>query len=283
MEGCLSQTVPHENPLVNNKKLRQMFVAMTEARCLDEHIARLQRRRKTRLRLDSIRGQEACRVSTAIDLVPGDLVSDSRGGAPMDLILGAPAGSLLKRLTVRDSDAKAHGSVSEKQLPWIEDVEDRLRIAMGAALAFKTLKRQNIVVAYVLAREASGGVWKRALTLAAKLDLPMIFVVLPEKAGKRKDVSRKARSYGLPGIPVDASDAVALYRVSQESIGRTRGGDGPVVIECVAYRLKSKQGVSVLDPVAQMKEFLLARKVSNQTWMGRIEETFRKRLAKQKL
>ena len=92
----MSETVPHENPLVNNKKLRQMFVSMVEARCLDEHVAALQRRRKTSLRLDSIRGQEACRVSTAIDLLPGDLVSDSQAGVVMNLILGADAGSLLK-------------------------------------------------------------------------------------------------------------------------------------------------------------------------------------------
>jgi TPP-dependent pyruvate/acetoin dehydrogenase alpha subunit len=282
MEGCLSETAPQENPLVTNKKLRQMFVAMVEARCLDEHVAALQKRRKTPLRLDSIRGQEACRVSTAIDLVPGDLVSDSQPGVGMNLILGEDAGSLLKGLAAKASD-KAHGSVSEKQLLWIKDVEDRLRIAMGAALAFKTLKRTNIVVAYVTDREASGGVWRRTLTLAAKLDLPMIFVVLPEGGGKGKHVSRKARAFGVPGIPVDASDAVALYRVMQESIGRTRGGDGPVVIECVRYLLKGRQGRSALDPIAQMKEFLLARKVGDQAWMDRVEESFRKRLATQKL
>lgn len=279
----MSERVPHENPLVPSKKLRQMFVAMAEGRCLDEHVAKLQRKRKIRLPLDSIRGQEACRVSTAIDLVQGDLVSDSQAGVAMDLTLGADVRSLLKGLAARGSAAKAHGSISEKQLPWIADVEDRLRIAMGAAIAFKTLKRANIVVAYVLGRETSGGAWRRTLTLAAKLDLPMIFVVLPEKDGKSKNVSRKARAYGVPGIPVDARDAVAIYRVAQESIGRTRGGDGPVVIQCVTYRLKGKGRDSALDPIAQMKEFLLARKVSDQAWMDRVEETFRKRLATQKL
>ena len=201
----------------------------------------------------------------------------------MGLILGADASFLLKRLAARGSTAKDHGSVSESQLPWIKDIGDRLRIAMGAALAFKTLKRSNIVVAYVIGREATGGVWRRALTLAAKLDLPMIFVVLPEKDGKSKNVSRKARLCGVPGIPVDASDGVAIYRVAQESIGRTRGGDGPVVIECVTYRLRGKGRDSALDPIAQMKEFLFARKVSDRAWMDRVEETFRKRIATQKL
>jgi TPP-dependent pyruvate/acetoin dehydrogenase alpha subunit len=280
-EVCLSETVPHENPLVNNKKLREMFVAMVEVRCLDEHVAVSQKKRKIRLRLDPIRGQEACRVSTAIDLVPGDLVIDSHVGVAMGLVLGADVSSLLKGLSARVSD-KAYGIASEKQLPWIEDVEDRLRIAMGAALAFKTLKRGNIVVVYVRGHEATGGAWRRTLTLATKLDLPMIFVVLPERDIKSKNVSRKARAFGVPGIPVDANDAVALYRVAQESIGRTRGGDGPVVIECVRYRLRGKQGAA-LDPIAQMKEFLVARKVGDEAWMDRVEEAFRKRLTTQKL
>ena len=275
--------VPHENPLVPNKKLREMFVAMVATRALDEHAVALLRKRKIRLRLDSIRGQEACRISTAIDLGQGDLVSDSQANVGMELVLGGNAGSLLKRLAARDADSRTLGDGSERQLPWIEDVEDRLRMAMGAALAFKTLKQTNIVVAYVPAREASGSVWRRTLTIAAKLHLPMIFVVLPEGGGKSKRVSRKAWSCGVPGIPVDASDAVALYRVAQESIGRTRGGDGPVVIECVRFRLKGKQDSPALDPIARMKKFLLAIKVGDQAWMDRADARFRKRLATQKL
>src|SRR5580692_9314214 len=96
-----------ENPLVPNEKLRQMYRAMAEARVLDEHITKLQKRVKGRRKLDSIRGQEACRVSTAIDLGPGDLVSDSQVGVVMELIAGAKAGSLLKGVGEIHSGEKA--------------------------------------------------------------------------------------------------------------------------------------------------------------------------------
>ena len=89
----MSETGVHENPLVPNAKLRQMYVAMAEARILDEHMARLGRSKGKRL--ESIRGQEACRVSTAVDLGPGDLVSDSHAGVVMDLLAGAKVSSLL--------------------------------------------------------------------------------------------------------------------------------------------------------------------------------------------
>jgi len=298
MEGWLSETGMYENPLVPNAKLRQMYVAMAEARVLDEHVAELQRRVKSvkgakgrrrldsRLdsKLDSIRGQEACRVSTAIDLGPGDLVSDSQAGVVMDLLAGAKVSSLLKRVAELHSGKKVRRTkTSERLLPWIDDTGERLRMAMGAALAFKTLGRPNVVVAYVRHGDVGKGVWRKVLELAGKLELPVIFVVLPAMKGERRDgvtnLSAKTARWGVPGIPVDAGDAVALYRVAQESLGRTRGGDGPVLIECVAYSVEGLGGGAPGDPLVQMKEFLLGRRVCTKAWLERAGERLRRRIA----
>ena len=277
----MNETEPQENPLVTNKKLRQMYLAMVEARILEEHVAKLQRKAKTKL--DSTRGQEACRVSTAIELISGDLVSDSQAGVAMDHILGADAGAVLKRLSGLISRKKRVEIAGAKQIPWIEDAGDRLSLAVGAALAFKSQKQTSLVVAYVPRREASGARWRRWLTLSAQLELPIIFVVLPAVVGKKKTVpvghvSAKARACGVPGIPVDASDAVALYRVAQESIGRIRGGGGAVVIDCVAYLVNGK----VLDPVAQMKNFVLGKKACTSEWIEHAGDSFRKRVSVEK-
>jgi TPP-dependent pyruvate/acetoin dehydrogenase alpha subunit len=279
---CLSEMEPQENPLVTNKKLRQMYLAMVEARILDEHIAKLQRSGKARQRLDSTHGQEACCVSTAIELVAGDLVSDSQDGVVMDHILGAEAGVVLKRLSGLISREKTVVA-GTRQLPWIEDMDDRLRLALGAALAFKSLKQTSLVVAYVPRREASGGRWRRLLTLSAKLELPIIFVVLPLVAGKKKavaagSVSGKARRCGIPGIPVDSSDAVALYRVAQESIGRIRAGGGAVLIDCVSYPVDGR----VVDPVEQMKSFMIGKKVGTSAWIEHAGDSFRERISVKK-
>ena len=275
---CLSETEPYENPLVPNKKLRQMYLAMVEARILDEHVATLRRKAKTRL--DSTHGQEACRVSTAIELEPGDLVSDSQQGVVMSHILGTATGAMLKRLSNLISREKTVEIVGTKQLPWIEDVGDRLSLAVGAALAFKSQKQANLVVAYVPRREAGGGRWRRLLTLCAQLELPVIFVVLPVAVGKKKavpvgHVSAKARSCGVPGIPVDSSDVVALYRVAQESIGRIRAGGGAVLIDCVTYPVDGK----VLDPVEQMKSFVLGKKAGTSAWIEHAGDSFRERVS----
>jgi TPP-dependent pyruvate/acetoin dehydrogenase alpha subunit len=283
----LSETGMYENPLVPNAKLRQMYVAMAEARALDEHVVGLQKRVKNsnrRRRLDSIRGQEACRVSTAIDLGPGDLVSDSQVGVVMDLLAGAKVNSLLKRVGELHSGKETRRArTSERLLPWIDDAGERLRMAMGAALSFKTLGRANVVVAYVRHGELDKGVWRKVLELAAKLELPVIFVILPAAKGVKRDgmtnLSAKTARWGVPGIPVDAGDAVALYRVAQESLGRTRGGDGPVLIECVAYGREGSGGGAPGDPLVQMKEFLLGRRVGTKAWLEHAGARLRRRIA----
>jgi len=286
----LSDAKPYENPLVPNKKLLQMYGVMADARALDEHIIGLQQKVKARRRLESTQGEEACRVSTALDLLPGDLVSDSQPGVVMDLIAGAQSklqiDSLLKRVAEFHEGKIDEGKLAKegalaRVLPWVEDAGDRLRIAMGAALSFKTLKRGSLVVAYVGHDELGKKEWREVIELASRLELPMIFVVLPRK-GKDKggvnQLSAKVRGWGMPGMPVDASDAVALYRVTQESLGRIRGGGGPVLIECKGYRVERPED-STQDPLLQMKSFLLGRKVCTEAWMKNAGERLRKRIS----
>jgi TPP-dependent pyruvate/acetoin dehydrogenase alpha subunit len=280
----LSETGTYENPLVPNKKLQQMYTAMAEMRLLEEHIAKAQKRVKGRRRLSSTRGQEACRVSTAIELGAGDLVSDSQTGVVMDLLAGAKIDSLLTRVREMHTGTKSkrvkQGTAS-RILPWVEDAGERLRLAMGAALTFKTLAQTNVVVAYTRRGEIGNGEWRKVLQLASRLELPIIFVILPseehDKASRLENLSGKTARWGVPGIPVEAGDAVALYRVAQESLGRARGGDGPALIECVAYRLEGQKKTP--DPLVQMSDFLLGRKVVTKAWLDKAGAEVRKRIA----
>jgi acetoin:2,6-dichlorophenolindophenol oxidoreductase subunit alpha len=287
----LSEAGSYENPLVPNKKLLQMYGVMADARALDEHIQRLQKGVKGRRKLRSTLGQEACRVSTALELLPGDLVSDSQAGVVMDLISGAQSKAQIESLLKRVAEfhaGKIDGAKLAKEgalarvLPWVEDAGDRLRMAMGAALSFKTLRRGSLVVAYVGHDELGKKEWREVLETASKLELPMIFVVLPcnkKDQGEVRQLSAKARGWGMPGMPVDAHDAVALYRVTQESLGRIRGGGGPVLIECKRYLVEGARKDSTDDPLAQMRDFLLDRKVCTAAWLEKAGERLRKRLS----
>jgi TPP-dependent pyruvate/acetoin dehydrogenase alpha subunit len=265
----VNEAKQNENPLISNSKLRQIYTKLVEVRAFDEHFAKMPRRVKSAPQ-SSIRGQEAPRVSALIDLKPGDLISDSSLHPATELILGADTRHLLKHGSVRHSATEA--DKTPKQLPLVADADVRLQLAMGAALVLKTAKQGNIVVAFVSPRELSGSACQKLLTLAAQLELPIIFVVLPAASKQNaslSNVSEKARLARVPGIPVDFSDAIALFRVIQESLGRTRGGDGPVVIECLKYTLRS-QSLAENDAIVQMGKFLLERKICNQAELDAI-------------
>lgn len=267
-----------ENPLVPNGKLRAMYVAMLEARVLEEAVAAQSRSKGRKLKPATIRGQEAVRVSTTIELGADDLVSDVEPSAGMSSILGSDPISLLKAFS-SGKNGKTH-----RLLPAIDDAEQRIEMAIGAALALKAQARQGVVVAYIGKDELSLQAYSRLTKPAAKYELPIIFVVLP-RTTRRKDgddvaaIAKMSGRSGVPGIPVDACDAVALYRVAQESLGRTRGGDGPVLIECVAWSAAHRPKVAApADPIEHLEQFLLGRKIATPAWFKQTSGAARKRL-----
>jgi len=269
-----------ENPLVPNAKLRQMYSKMLEARMLEEAVAKRMAKKGKKKRTAVNRGQEAVRVSTTIDLTQDDLVSDAAPTAGMGLLLGGDPALLLRELTHAKAEwnkVLLEAGVSQL-LRGTGDEEERLRLAVGAALALKTQGRRGIVVAYARKGEMAPSAWRRILSPAQKLDLPIVFVVLARGAQKKgtelTEVCKSARAVGVPAIPVDSCDAVALYRVTQESLGRTRSGDGPILIESVSWRIKGNRD-SVDDPLDHLKESLLARKICNDTWFEQLAKTTR--------
>jgi len=156
-------------------------------------------------------------------------------------------------------------------LPKMESVQGTLQMALGAAAGLKTQGRKGVVVAYAAKGEIATAAWRRLLATASRFELPVIFVVLPAKGTKKTDIleaSRAARLERVPSMPVDSCDAVALYRVTQESLGRTRNGDGPVLIECVNWRLDGRRA-GPDDPIEHLERFLLEKKIAPPDWFAK--------------
>src|SRR5207249_3520317 len=124
--------------------------------------------------------------------------------------------------------------------------------------------------------------YARLLKPAARHELPIIFLILPRPTTRRKGdefatVARITGRSGVPGIPVDACDAVALYRVLQESLGRTRAGDGPVLIECVTWP-STPAHPAPTDPIDHLEQFLLTKKIATSAWFRQARAAARSRL-----
>jgi TPP-dependent pyruvate/acetoin dehydrogenase alpha subunit len=273
----VSSSEPNENPLIKNSRLRQMYTAMLEAQELDLRLASSANGKRRR----STRGQEAVRVATSAELGREDLISDAFPTATTELLTGADPAELLRRAK-RGLGIEVVLSDRPRILPHVEAAEARLQLALGAAGALKAQGRNGVVIAYAVQGELSTQSWRRILPVAAKGDFPILFVVLPSSkrarrpADKTTPVSLGIRGVGLPGIPVDAADAVALYRVTQESLGRARAGGGPVLIECVSFGQDKGAG----GALEQLQRFMESRKVVEDKWFTEMTRSAQKRFVK---
>lgn len=277
----------YENPLTPNARLRQIYLAMLRARMLETALPARQRGRIVAGGLQGhatgIAGMEACLVSPAVDLGPGDLLSDALAGGVVDFLRGTGLDSVLRAGKVSRKSSVFANCGAAARLPPVPEIAERLWVAMGAAAALKAAaaKDAGVVVVYVRSGQASAALWRKVLQFAAEQVLPIFFVVMPGVRGAAATtaVSALALRCGVPGIPVDGDDAVAIYRVAQESIGRARIGGGAVLMECVPFVVAGIKGKRADDAIAGMKRYLLQRGVVTQSWMEQEARSFARRLA----
>ncbi len=150
-------------------------------------------------------------------------------------------------------------------LPRVADATGRLYAAAGAAMT-SCGGRKRVVLAFFERHEAEGPRWAKALEAVAAL--PLVLVVLPRCKGKEQgDLSAESRKAGVPGIAVDAADAIALYRVAQESLVRARMGGGAALIEAVRFQLDGGRAGHGADPVEMLGAYLQRRGVASERWL----------------
>ena len=53
-----------------------------------------------------------------------------------------------------------------------------------------------------------------------------------------QDFAGKAAAYGFPGVKVDGTDVLAVYRETRRAVEKAREGGGPTLIESVTLRME---------------------------------------------
>ena len=304
--------VAYENPLIPNAKLRQIYAAMVRARLLGKALAK-------RRRGQGALGLEACLVSTSVDLGQDDFVSDAVMDGTVDFLRGAMFRSTLggtvqalrdttlESVLRPDDKARRRGLNADcgapSRLPAMPANEARLWTAMGIAFELKAqhahgraetnadaAKRDGVVVVYARPGEGSPALWRNILAFAAEHLLPVLFVVLRTvqrqganaKATRSGAMSAVSHRHGVPGMAVDADDAVALYRVAQEAIARARIGGGAALMECVPFLLEGTKRLpqTTADAIEELERYMLSRGVATRRWMEREAESCARRIVK---
>ena len=120
-------------------------------------------------------------------------------------------------------------------------------IAVGAALAIKKQKRDDISMCFFGDGASNEGAFHEALNMAAIWKLPMLFIcenngygmsVSTERSMAVANVADRAPAYGMPGVIVDGNTIADVAEAVAVATGNARAGKGPALIECKTYRTR---------------------------------------------
>jgi TPP-dependent pyruvate/acetoin dehydrogenase alpha subunit len=274
--------------LISDGTLRKLYASMLECRMLD---ARVRALRKLPRRVTSFTGREATAVGIGAHLRLEDIVAATHRSPILDYIKGIPLGSIVSKINADTvSKANGHRPVTFDEfaplnlLSFSAGTEAQFQIANGIALATRMQSKDNIVVTFSRDAESLTDATREALTFAAARKLPILFVVHNDlrnagSAESLEEISRHALVSGVPGIPVDSRDVVAVYRVAQEAISRARQGGGPTLIEAVSFP-KSIGGKlnTATDSLKHMERYLTGKGLFSEKWKQQLMAGFERKL-----
>ncbi len=252
--------------------------------------------------------QEATAVGVCAALDPGDRVLATYRGHGVCLAQGADPGRTMAELLGRQTglckgkggsmhlaDA-SHGFIGSNGI-----VAGHIPIAGGVALA-QQLEQTGAVVACFFGDGAScEGIFYETCNMAALWKLPLILIV--ENNGfaistsvsdsiSVPDIATRAQAFGFPGITVDGTDLLAVYRTAAEAIDRARRGDGPTLVEAKTIRWTRHSAISAGgsgaakeseqwragDPIPRFRQTLLQRDILSESDALRLEQEARREI-----
>jgi len=124
-------------------------------------------------------------------------------------------------------------------------VAGTVSLAVGAAMAAKLQKTDDIGVAYIGDGAVEEGVVHESFNLAKIQNAPMLFVIENNLFASHMHISlrqpsdmisRFAEANHIPYELIDGNDVVAVSQAANRLIGDIRSGKGPRILELVTYR-----------------------------------------------
>jgi 2-oxoisovalerate dehydrogenase E1 component alpha subunit len=240
---------------LTDDQLRQMQYKMLLARAVSVRQRMLQRMGKGPMTFSG-EGHEAVQVGSASALRPGTdwvfayyrdvAVALTIGMTPLDILNGFFA-------TRDDISSGGRNMPSHFSHPDLRIVSGSAPIctqaphAVGAALASKLRRLDEVTTVYHGDGATSTGDWHESMNFAGVHKLPVIFVcehnnyaisVPWRKQAAIENVAIRAEGYGFPGVTVDGNDVLAVYGAMTKAVERARAGEGPTLIEAKTYRLQ---------------------------------------------
>jgi TPP-dependent pyruvate/acetoin dehydrogenase alpha subunit len=171
-------------------------------------------------------------------------------------------------------------------------------VATGMAFAAKYRGEDKICLAFCGDGSTSRADFHEALTLASVQKLPNVFVIENNQyaystplrlTSASESFAVKAVAYGMPGVTVDGTDALAVHDAVADGVARARAGEGPSLVEAVTMRMHGHaehdpadyvlkelyEEYAAKDPVELFENVLIAAGLLDDTAAKQVREDAR--------
>jgi acetoin:2,6-dichlorophenolindophenol oxidoreductase subunit alpha len=199
-------------------------------------------------------GQEASAVGTCMDLRRTDYITSTHRGHGHCIAKGADPKLMFAEFFGKE-EGYCRGRGGSMHIADVESgnlgangiVGGGIPIAVGAALAIKKQKRDDVAVCFFGDGASNEGAFHEALNMAAIWKLPVLFVcennkygmsVSTERSMAVANVADRAPAYNMPGVILDGNDIAAVSEGVMAATARARAGGGPTLIETKTYRIR---------------------------------------------
>jgi acetoin:2,6-dichlorophenolindophenol oxidoreductase subunit alpha len=199
-------------------------------------------------------GQEASAVGSCMDLRKSDYITSTHRGHGHCIAKGADPKLMFAEFFGKE-EGYCRGRGGSMHIADVEGgnlgangiVAGGIPIAVGAALAIKKQKRDDVALCFFGDGASNEGAFHEALNMAAIWKLPVVFICENNKYGMSVSTERsmavthvadRAGSYNMPGHVVDGNRIEDVSEAIMAATERARRGEGPSLIECKTYRIR---------------------------------------------
>ena len=202
--------------------------------------------------LHQYQGQEAIAVGVCSALREDDFIFSTHRPVGHAIAKGVPLTAIAAEIWGKGTGC-ARGRGGQMHLvdasigmpPSNAIVGANIPIAAGAAIGFKLLGLDRIVISFFGDGASNTGAFHEGLNLAAVKNAPVVFVCENNQYAasthitlttRIEAIAERAMAYGIPGYSLDGMDILGVYQSVVAAVDRARKGEGPTLLEFNTYR-----------------------------------------------
>lgn len=285
----------------NKEKLKEILYLMVKIRRVEERISEIFAQGKIPGFIHVSIGQEAIAAGVCSCLEAGDAILTTHRGHGQALAKGVDLNRFMAEIYGRrDGFCKGKSGsmhIASREVGVVGSngiVGGGLPISLGTAFASAYRGEKNVTVCFFGDGASNEGTFHESLNLAALWNLPVVFCCenngwaqfTPQRVYmKLENISKRAESYGMPGVTVNGDDVMQVRKEAEKAVSRARKGEGPTLLECKTPRWlghyvgdaqkyrssKEVQEARGVDPIVKFEKFLLDSNHIGPEYMNTVE------------